>query len=103
MSTKKMVIQQSVHLEEENSDDDSMSDASTTDHSLRDAASTPSSEEGIAENETKAVNLSKMLVYKILLITGAALGTGMYFFLSGSEQDDFESQVRYVFPRSSIV
>jgi hypothetical protein len=91
-----------VQMGSESSDeDDSMSDDSTTDHSLKD--STPSSALDEPVNaETKAVNFSKMLVYKILLITGVALGVGMYFFLSGKEQDDFESQVRCVLLRSSL-
>jgi hypothetical protein len=42
-----------------------------------------------------------MLVYKILLITGAALGVPMYFFLVERE-DDFENQVCCLLLRSSM-
>ena len=80
--------------EDHSSDEDSMSDDSNTDHSQKDSVSTPSAAgECIVHEETKAVNFSKRLVYQILLITGAALGVSMYFFLSGKEHDDFESQV----------
>jgi hypothetical protein len=83
-------------------EDDSMSDDSTTDHSLKDSTPSSDREDEPVNAETKAVNFSKMLVYKILLVTGVALGVGMYFFLSGKEQDDFESQVCCVLLRSSM-
>lgn len=80
---------------EDSSDEDSMSDESTSDFSVKDTGSTTPSDAGddLVQDETKAVHFSKMLVYKILLITGVAIGVGMYFFLSGTEHDDFRSQV----------
>jgi hypothetical protein len=95
---------QPVQMGEDSSDEDSMSDDSTTDHSLKDSEdSTPSAASNdLVKDETKAVNFSKMLVYKILLVTGVALGVGMYFFLSGKEQDDFENQVCCLLLRSSM-
>jgi hypothetical protein len=98
MSTK-VKTQQPVQMGSDHSDEDSMSDDSTTEHSLKDSDSTPSDP---VHGETRAVNFSKMLVYVILLVTGVALGVGMYFFLSNKEQDDFESQVRRVLLRSSM-
>jgi hypothetical protein len=87
-------IQQPAQMGEDHSDEDSMSDDSTTDHSLKDSVSTPSGAgDHLVQDETKAVNFSKMLLYKILLVTGAALGVGMFFFLSSKEVDDFKSQV----------
>jgi hypothetical protein len=100
-----MNTMQPVQMGEDHSDDeDSMSDDSTTDHSMKeDADSTRSAaSDHLVQDETKAVNFSKMLVYKILLITGAALGVAMYFFLSGKEKDDFESQVCCLLLRSSM-
>jgi hypothetical protein len=97
-----MDIQQLMHLESEHSDDNSMSDASTADHRDASGASTASGEVGIGQDETKAVDRAKFLAYKVLLLTAAAIGTAMFFFVSGNEQDDFESQVSYVLPRSSM-
>jgi hypothetical protein len=57
-----------------------MSDDSTTDHRYEeDADSTRSASDHLVQEETKAVNFP-MLVYKILLITGAALGVICIFF-----------------------
>jgi hypothetical protein len=102
MMSIKTDIQQPAH-QEDSSDDNSLSDNSTTDHSQKDAgASTASSECAIGQGETVAVNRSKLLVYGVLALTAAAFGSSMYLFVSGEEQDDFESEVRYVLPRPSV-
>jgi hypothetical protein len=103
MSTNVNAQQQPVQMGSDHSDEVSMSDDSTTEHSLKDSDSTPSAaRDDLLHDETRAVNFSKMLVYVILLVTGVALGVGMYFYLSGKEQDDFESQVRCILLRSSM-
>jgi hypothetical protein len=103
MMSIKTDIQQPAHHEEDHSDDVSLSDNSTTDHSQKDGgASMASSDCAIGQGETVAVNRSKLLVYGVLAFTAAAFGTSMYLFVSGEEQDDFESEVRYVLPRSPV-
>jgi hypothetical protein len=94
--------QESVHAAEESSDEEAMSDEhSATETSAREASTSSSATPIIGQQETKAVNRSKSLVYLVLLVSAAAAGTATYFFLSIEEQDDFESEVSDVFLRSS--
>jgi hypothetical protein len=83
-------------------EEEGMSDEhSMTETSAKDSVATATSNDSvIAQDETSAVNRSKILVYLVLLITATAVGTATYFFLSKEEHDDFESEVRYVFERS---
>lgn len=74
-------------------------EAMCIEHSISEAsskASAASSESVIAQDETTAVNRSKCVVYLVLLITAAAMGTAAYFYVSKGEQKDFESEVRNV-------
>jgi hypothetical protein len=76
--------------------------SSTTETSARDgAASITSGGTPIGQHETKAVNRSKFIVYLVLFVAAAAASTATYFFMAIEEQDDFESEVRTIFPRSS--
>jgi hypothetical protein len=97
-------INQPVNLAEEHSDEEEAmvnDEHSLTETSGKDSSTSgTSSESSIAHDETSAVNRSKVLVYLVLLITAAAVGTATYFFVAKEEQDDFESEVRNVFERS---
>lgn len=47
----------------------------------------------LASRETKQVFRSKILVFTVLLLSAAAVGTFTYYFLSQDELSDFETQV----------
>jgi hypothetical protein len=94
-----ILAEEASHEEEEGmSDEHSMTETSNKDS----VASSTSNESVIAQDETSAVNRSKFIVYLVLLVTAAAVGTATYFFMSKEEHDEFESEVRYpyVFERS---
>jgi hypothetical protein len=101
MISPTMAHQQPVHLVEESSGDeeDGVSDdhESTTETSAKEASIASSATPVLAHQETKAVNRSKILVYLVLLAAAAAAGTATYYFLAIEEQDNFESEVSYVF------
>jgi hypothetical protein len=78
--------------EEGMSDEHSMTETSAKGS----VASATSNDSVIAQDETSAVNRSKIVVYLVLLVTAAAVGTATYFFVSKEEHDDFETEVRYV-------
>jgi hypothetical protein len=90
--------QQPVHAAEECFDEEAMSDEhSSTETSAKEASTSSHASPIIGQQETKAVNRSKSLVYLVLLVVAAASGTATYFFLSVEEQDDFEFEVSNVF------
>jgi hypothetical protein len=93
--------QQPVHIMEESSGDEESDEHSSTETSAKEASTTSSATPVLAHQETKAVNRSKSLVYLVLLIVAAAAATATYFFLAIEEQNDFESEVSYVFLRLS--
>jgi hypothetical protein len=95
MSLQVGIIQQAQAVPanmEEASDEISTSDASTDTGLGVSTGSTPAP--CIVENETKAVNKSKILVYFSLLVAAAVMAASTYFFMSLGEQDDFQSEVR---------
>jgi hypothetical protein len=80
------------------SDEEAMSDEhSATETSAKEASTSSSATPVIGQQETKAVNRSKSLVYLVLLVAAAAAATATYLFLSAEEQGDFESEVSNVF------
>jgi hypothetical protein len=98
ISPKSDLHQSAVHLAEESSDEEAMSDEhSMTETSGKEShASSTSGELSIGRQETKAVNRSKLVVYLALLVAAAAMGTATYFYMAMEEQDDFESEVRNI-------
>jgi hypothetical protein len=93
-----MSLKRFMQQADERFDEEAMSESfSMTETSMRDlAVSKAPRETPIAQHETKAVNRSRLLVYLAILVTAAAAVTATYFFMSGEEQDDFESEVRYI-------
>lgn len=57
----------------------------------------------VAHEETKMVNRSKLLVYLILVILAATVGTATYILSSGDEEDNFEVKVRFELLSCSVI
>jgi hypothetical protein len=55
-----------------------------------------STADNIAKKENDAFNLSKLLVYVVLLLAATGVGLTTYFVTSGSEEHGFENQVRHL-------
>jgi uncharacterized protein HemX len=68
-------------------------DSSSLDPSLSTQEPASDSSSG-ADNETKAVNCSKMLVHLALLLAGVVVGVATYFFVAQQEEENFEVDVR---------
>ena len=72
----------------------SMDDPSTTNSSGTGPSDCKKeSEPELAQEETKAVNRSKWLVYGVLLIAAVSVGTYLFTFLRDEEEKDFETKV----------
>ena len=83
----------------------SQSDRTSTNADGTERAS--SSHEGdflVGKTETRAVNWSKGIVYLVILLAAAGIGTATYLFTSKEEENDFENEVRrcqHLVPRAS--
>jgi hypothetical protein len=56
------------------------------------ARKTEEEEEEIAKSETRAVFWLRLAVLLVLILSAAAVALSVYFYASGSEQDEFETQ-----------
>jgi hypothetical protein len=87
---------------ETNWDESDGASASSDDYSSSQESNTTadrtvaSTADNIAQKENEAFNLSKHLVYVVLLLAATAVGLTTYFVTSSSEEDGFEHEVRHL-------
>jgi hypothetical protein len=96
-----MDVSKKVYLRNEISSDSEFDEetSSTMEKSTNEGGGGPSNSAGsgsndhIARNESKAVNRSKWIVYLVILLAAAGMGTAAYKFTAATDEESFQNEV----------